>query len=127
MEKIWIKKELYILNYEFMKFYAFSDFYLIFLFDFFLLKSRKRGLITCRCWRGERELRRADTWRAGPPHGCNATVRPRGRAVGGPRGAQEAHSARPRGRGPRDQAGPRGVPVWGATWQVGWQMDGPRV
>ena len=36
MEKIWIKKELYILNYEFMNFYAFSDFfYLIFYLIFF--------------------------------------------------------------------------------------------
>ena len=30
MEKIWIKKELYILNYEFLKLCPFSDF----LFDF---------------------------------------------------------------------------------------------
>ena len=28
MEKIWIKKELYILNYEFLKFYAFFDFFI---------------------------------------------------------------------------------------------------
>ena len=33
MEKILIKKELYILNYEFLKFYAFFRF---FLFDFYL-------------------------------------------------------------------------------------------
>ena len=49
-------------------------------------------------------------WRAGPPHECDAALRPCGRAVGGPREAQEAHSARPRGRGPRDHAGPRGRP-----------------
>ena len=30
MEKIWIKKELYIESYEFRKFMPFSDFYLIF-------------------------------------------------------------------------------------------------
>ena len=30
MEKIWIKKELYILSYEFLKFMPFSDFNLIF-------------------------------------------------------------------------------------------------
>ena len=108
MEKIWIKKELYILNYEFMKFYAFFRFLFDFLFYFFT-KIAKRGFITCRCWRGERELRRADTWCAGPPHGCDVALRPRGRAVGGPRGAQEAHRARTRGR--------RG----------GWQMEGPRV
>ena len=47
---------------------------------------------------------------AGPPHGCHAALRPRGRAVSGPRGAQEAHNARPRGKGPRDHAGPRGRP-----------------
>ena len=29
-------------------------------------------------------------WRAGPPHGCDAALTPRGRAVGGPRGVQEA-------------------------------------
>ena len=35
MEKILIKKELYILNYEFLKFYAlFSEFYLIFIYFF---------------------------------------------------------------------------------------------
>ena len=49
-------------------------------------------------------------WRAGPPHRCDATLRPRGRVVGGPRGAQEAHKARPCGRGPRVHAGPRGHP-----------------
>ena len=54
--------------------------------------------------------RRVDTWRAGPPHGCDAALRPRGRAVGGPRGAQEAHRARPRGRGPCIHASPRGRP-----------------
>ena len=45
MEKIWIKKELYILNYEILKFYAFFDFYLI----FSLLKLQKREILTCRC------------------------------------------------------------------------------
>ena len=41
------------------------------------------------------------TWRAGPPHGCDAALRPRGRAAGGPREAQVAHRARTRGRRPR--------------------------
>ena len=27
------------------------------------------------------------TWRAGPPRGCNAALRPGGRASGGPQGA----------------------------------------
>ena len=49
MEKIWIKKELYILNYEFLKFYAFSDFSLIFkliFYGFYLFKiAKKLGVI----------------------------------------------------------------------------------
>ena len=40
------------------------------------------------------------TWRAGPPRGCDAALRPRGRAVGGPREAQVAHKARTLGRRP---------------------------
>ena len=40
-------------------------------------------------------------WRVGPPRGCDAALRPRGRAAGGPRKAQEAHRARTRGRRPR--------------------------
>ena len=39
-------------------------------------------------------------WRTGPPRGCDAALRPRGRAAGGPRGAHEAHRARTRGRRP---------------------------
>ena len=31
------------------------------------------------------------TWRASLPRGCNVALRPRGRATGGPHGAQEAH------------------------------------
>ena len=31
MEKIWIKKELYILNYEFLKFYAFFSIFIWFI------------------------------------------------------------------------------------------------
>ena len=41
------------------------------------------------------------TWHAGPPHGCDAALRPCGRAVGGPRGAQVAHRAQTRGGRPR--------------------------
>ena len=66
MEKIWIKKELYILNYEFMKFYAFFRFfYLIFIYIFLIKIGKKRILLTCRR-RGDRRLR----WRAGPPGGA---------------------------------------------------------
>ena len=43
MEKIWIKKELYILNYEFLKFYAFFDFFYIILNQFFFTKIAKKG------------------------------------------------------------------------------------
>ena len=41
------------------------------------------------------------TWRAGPPRGCDAALRPRGRAAGGPREAQVAHMARTCGKRPR--------------------------
>ena len=44
------------------------------------------------------------TWRAGPPRRCDAALRPRGKATGGPREAQvahRAHKARTRGRRPR--------------------------
>ena len=51
-------------------------------------------------------------------------LRPRGRAAGGPRKAQVAHRERTRGR--RRRVSTR-TPVWGATWQVGRQMEGPRV
>ena len=44
------------------------------------------------------------TWRAGPPRGCDVALRPRGRAVGGPREAQVAHRARTRGRRPHVSA-----------------------
>ena len=41
------------------------------------------------------------TWRAGPPRGCDAALRPCGRAASGPRQVQAAHRARTRGRRPR--------------------------
>ena len=43
MEKIWIKKELYILNYEFLKFYAFFRFLYNFKLIFPYLNRKKRG------------------------------------------------------------------------------------
>ena len=64
------------------------------------------------------------TWRAGPPRGCDAVLRPRGRAASGPRGAQVAHRAQTRGRRPR---GSTRTLVWGATWQGSRQVKGPRV
>ena len=65
------------------------------------------------------------TWRAGPPRGWDAALRPRGRAAGGPRGAQEAHRACTHGRShacPRESTW---APVWGATWQEGLVFGGP--
>ena len=50
------------------------------------------------------------TWCGGPPRGCDATLRPRGRAAGGPREAQEVHRARTHGRRPRVSTGPSGRP-----------------
>ena len=41
------------------------------------------------------------TWHAGPLHGCDVALRPRGRAAGGPHEAHVAHRARTRGRRPR--------------------------
>ena len=62
--------------------------------------------------------------RAGPPRGCDTTLRPCGRAAGGPREAQVAHRARTRGKRPR---GSTWTPVRGATWLGGRQVKGPRV
>ena len=60
--------------------------------------------------------------RAGPPRGCDAALRPHGRAAGGPRKAQ---AARTRGRRPR---GSTRTPVRDATWQSGGrQLEGPQV
>ena len=50
------------------------------------------------------------TWRAGPLRGCDAALRPRARATGGPRGAQVAHRARTPGRWPRSPRSPCGCP-----------------
>ena len=69
----------------------FSDFYFIFnliFTNFSYLKLQKKWFLTCRRWRGERESWRADTWRVGPPSGCDVALRPRGRATGGPRVAK---------------------------------------
>ena len=65
------------------------------------------------------------TWHAGPPRGCDAELRPRGRATSGPRRAQVAHRARARGRRPRGPCGSTRTPVRGATWQVRLAIGGP--
>ena len=41
------------------------------------------------------------TWHAEPPRRCDAALRSRGRAAGGPRDAKVMHRARTRGRRPR--------------------------
>ena len=48
--------------------------------------------------------------RLGPPQRCDAAVRARGRARVARVGRRRRIVARPRGRGPRDHAGPRGRP-----------------
>ena len=65
------------------------------------------------------------TWRAGPPRGCDAALRPCGRATGGLHGAQVAHRAWTRGRRPRGPHGSMQTPVRGAMWQVRLAVGGP--
>ena len=65
------------------------------------------------------------TWRAGPPRRCDAALRPRGRAVGGPREAQEAHMVRTCGRRPRMSTGPRGRPCGAPRGRRGSTYGGP--
>ena len=104
MDKIWIKKELYLENYEFMNILYFSDFYLrfklIFLSIFPYLNHKKEfTYLQVLTWRAG--LAGKLMWRAGPPRGCDAALRPRHRAAGGPHEAQEVHKAWTRGRRPR--------------------------
>ena len=66
-------------------------------------------------------------WRAGPPRGCDAALRPRGRAAGGPRKAQVAHKARTCGRRPRVSTRVHADAREGATWREGvgiWRAHG---
>ena len=66
-------------------------------------------------------------WCAGPLRGCDAALRPRGRATGGPRGAQVAHRVRTCGNRPHVSTGPRGRPCGAPRGREGRQMEGPRV
>ena len=100
---------------DFWSLCPFSDFYLIFI-NIFFTKITKKGLSNqvmtwWACPGGEL------TWCTGPPHGCDATLRPCGRAAG-------SHVRRRRRTGRWHVAGgnscPHGstwAPVWGATWQ----------
>ena len=97
-----------------MPFFRFlSDFKLFFLLSFLIKITKKGDFFYPQTPRM--------TWRAGPAHGCNAALRPRGRAA---RGLREAQVARTRGR--RPQRSTR-MPMRGAKWQGGQQMKGPRV
>ena len=73
-------------------------------------------------WRGT-EL----TWRVAPPHGCDAALRPPGRAVGGPRKAQMGHRARTHGRRPHVSTRVHADARVGRHMAMGWQMEGPWV
>ena len=115
MEKIWIKKELYILNYEFMKFMPFSDFYIILNWFFLIKKITKRGIYL-----------QVVTWRAGlaaswhVARGTTARMRrdvkatwqgreSPTRGAGGPQDADTWQEAT------RVHGSTRTL-VWGATW-----------
>ena len=66
----------------------------------FIINITKKGIYlqVMTWWAGpDGEL----TWHVGPPRGCDAALRPRGRAASGPHEAQAAHKARTRGRRPR--------------------------
>ena len=65
------------------------------------------------------------TWRAGPPHGCDAALRSRGRATSGPREAQVAHRARTRGRRPHVSTRVHADAHEGATWPEGMASEAP--
>ena len=67
------------------------------------------------------------TWHAGPPHGCDVALRPRGRAAGGPREAHEAHRARTCGRRPRVSPWSTQTPVRAPRGEIGLRLEGPRV
>ena len=82
-----------------------------------LFKSQKKGFtyLQMLTWRArpDDEL----TWRE-----CDVTLRPRGRAAGGPHEAHVALRARTHGRRPRVSTW---APMWGATWQMGSASEGP--
>ena len=109
MEKIRIKKELYILRYDFWKFLPFSDFYLLFKLNF-LFKNRKKGeYLPAGADVASGEA--GELTRGARDHRADAT-RLWGH-VAGPRvthAGRRRRKARPRGKGPCDNAGPRGRP-----------------
>ena len=64
--------------------------------NFSLFKSRKRGVLTAVA-----DVVSGTGTRADVARGCDAALRPRGKAMGGQREAQVAHRAQTRGRRPR--------------------------
>ena len=66
-------------------------------------------------------------WHAGPPRGCDAALRPHGRAAGGPREAHETHRAQTRGRRPHLSTWVHEGARVGRHVAGGWQMDSPGV
>ena len=88
---------------------TFFDFYLIFKVIFYLIKSQKGDLLTSRLM-----------WRAGTTSGCDAALRPRGRA----QAARARHMWRWRVAGGHADRSTR-TPVRGATGQAGrWRAHG---
>ena len=67
------------------------------------------------------------TWRAGPPRGCDAALRPRGRAASDPREAQVEHRVRTRGKRPRVSTRVHADARVGRHVARGQQFEGPRV
>ena len=63
-------------------------------------------------------------WRSGPPRGCDAALRPRGRAASGPRGVQEALSGAATWQGGHATTW---APVWGATCRLVIEGDGDEI
>ena len=119
------------MSYEFLKFMSFFWFYLIFYLIFIkyfsLLKSQKREYLTCRWWHGERT--KVASWRGAQDHCADAT-RHWGHVVG----PRVAHARCRRHTGREHVAGGHACPrrstrrpVRGATWHVGWHMEGPQV
>ena len=90
----------------------------------FYIKIMKKGVFLIpqtpqMTWHGRSRGAQKLTWRTGPMHGCDAALRPHGKAARGPRKAQVAgtHGRRPRGS--------TRTPVRGATWQGGRRVKGP--
>ena len=88
----------------------------------FLYENREKGNSpTCRMAGPAGAL----TWRAGPPRGCDAALRPRGRAAGAQSRCRRRIGRRHTAQGHACPRGSTGMPVRGATWQVRLAYGGP--